>query len=397
MQLSLTTRGRAVLAAGITAVACALVMRQLDLLRVGILLGTLPLLSLASLYPWRGTISQVTIARPRTRRIACGQSCNISVELKNSNAKAMRMLLGQEQLPHHFGRRPRFLLPGLAPGQERRVVYAVQPPTRGRFVLGPLSLGTTDPFGLAQGRYQTGSLTELIVHPRVYPLLGAGGTGVGSTAGHHGMGALDEHSLRQYSQGDDLRRVHWRTSARRGILMVRQPEPESTRGVTIVVSTAPAPSGSSSGEWLIDLAASVVQHHLAAGFAVELRINGRPAVRGAALVDYLDHLADAGHPDAGTPPAPNFSSGPRPGSIIALLADASTARCQSLVTSFGSGGANLALVQPPRAAGATQDRNGIAPLRRAGWQVALAEYQQSGAQLWRDARISPEGSRPRAD
>ncbi len=383
MQLTLSTRGRAVLAAGLTAIVCALTLRQLDLLRVGILLTGLPLLSLLSLRSWRGNITQLSVARPTTLRVPIGETCNIPLELKNPSPRAVNLLLGQDQLPHQFGRRPRFLLPGLAPGLERRVVYAVQPPARGRFLLGPLSLATSDPFGLAHGRYQASSTTELIVHPKTYALDGGSGVGEGGSGGLAPAGPPEENSIRQYSQGDDLRRVHWRTSARRGTLMVRQPEPEKTRSITIILSASGDSAAPGSDDWLLELAASAVTHFMAAQFEVELITNFTAALHGAALVEYLDHLADP--PTALRSRLRAAAYGASSGSIIALLADADLPRCRDLVQYCGPARSGRALIQPPRTATEAPGADGLAELRRGGWRVSAGDYRQSGSQLWRDA------------
>jgi uncharacterized protein (DUF58 family) len=141
------------------------------------------------------------------------------------------------------GRRAaRFLTPALDRGQRGRAAYRIPTDRRGRFTVGPAMIGIADPFGLTARGVPLGDTTEVIVRPRVHDLRPSPGT-----AGHHrarahhrkvvpiASVAHDEFlALREYAVGDDLRRVHWRSSARLGELMVREDE-SAWRPQTIVV------------------------------------------------------------------------------------------------------------------------------------------------------------------
>src|SRR6185312_581993 len=153
---------------------------------------------------------------------------------------------------------------------------------RGRHALGPLRLRLVDPFGLVL-RTSTGEDTvPLVVVPRVRPLGpggptgGSGGTGEGSrrSIAVHGE---DDVITRAYRHGDDLRKVHWRATARTGELMVRLEERPWRAQATLLLDTrarahllAPrrgelpriGPPGDDdpppdSLEWLIEAAASI--------------------------------------------------------------------------------------------------------------------------------------------
>ncbi len=91
--------------------------------------------------------------------------------------------------------------------------------------VGPLRVVRRDPLGLVVLARSYGDVVLVWVHPRVHPLR-AVPTGAGRSldgrvdAVPHGSITFD--SLREYVVGDELRRVHWRTSARVGELMVRE-------------------------------------------------------------------------------------------------------------------------------------------------------------------------------
>lgn len=141
------------------------------------------------------------------------------------------------------GRRAaRFLVPALDRGQHARAAYRVPTDRRGRFVVGPAVLGVADPFGLTLRTATVDGVADVIVRPRIVELRG------GAVApGHHRAATSmrspvpvpsPEHdeflALREYAVGDDLRRIHWRSSARLGELMVREDE-SAWRPRTVVV------------------------------------------------------------------------------------------------------------------------------------------------------------------
>ncbi|NPC44305.1 DUF58 domain-containing protein [Nocardioides sp. zg-1230] len=110
---------------------------------------------------------------------------------------------------------------------------------RGVHVVGPVAYDKTDPVGLVTRRFETGAALELFVAPRVTDLtVFAGGLTNdldGATSQQLSMSDLAFHALREYVPGDDLRHVHWRSSAKAGELLVRQYH-ETRRGhVTVLV------------------------------------------------------------------------------------------------------------------------------------------------------------------
>ncbi len=110
---------------------------------------------------------------------------------------------------------------------------------RGVHVVGPVIYEKTDPVGVISRRFETGAPLALLVSPVVVDLaVFAGGLTNdldGATSQQLSMSDLAFHALREYVPGDDLRHVHWRSSAKAGELLVRQFH-ESRRGhVTILL------------------------------------------------------------------------------------------------------------------------------------------------------------------
>ena len=215
----LTIRGRAFLAAGVTAVVCALVIGQPALTRVGVLLMAVPLLTAFLVGRSRYRLALVRTVTPQL--VSAGQPARVRLTLTNEGRTPTGVLLLEDQVPYVLGTRPRFVLEGIGHGWRRHVTYQVRSDVRGRFEIGPMSVRVTDPFGLVElGRAFT-TTVPLTVTPRTVPLpaipLGGVWTGSGDNRPRaFASGSAEDVTVREYRRGDDLRRVHWRSSARVG-------------------------------------------------------------------------------------------------------------------------------------------------------------------------------------
>jgi len=264
---ALTTRGRAFLAAGLTLLVAGLLLGFIDITRVGVLLSALPLL--AGLRARRGSNRLVVARTVHPARLAVDQSAKVALRLANTSGRRTQVQLAEERVPYLLGDRPRFVLPPMEPGEIREVDYQIRSQVRGRYVLGPLALRKRDPYGMATFAVSLPGSTDILVVPRVEPLghgrPRAGGVGAEGTVPHlvalHGE---DDAAVRSYRNGDDLRRIHWPTTAHRSELMVRQEDhPARRRAVIVLDSRAAAHQGSGntgSFEWAVTAAASFAAH-----------------------------------------------------------------------------------------------------------------------------------------
>jgi uncharacterized protein (DUF58 family) len=133
------------------------------------------------------------------------------------------------------------LIGPLAPGTAARASYRLPTEKRGVLSIGPLSLELTDPFGLARTTLSGAGKTTLTVYPPVHRLVALSPTGGADP--HSGLehrrtlnrGGSDFYALRQFTQGDELRRVHWPSTARHDELMVRQDELPWQGRMTLVI------------------------------------------------------------------------------------------------------------------------------------------------------------------
>ncbi|MGX2997763.1 DUF58 domain-containing protein [Streptomyces sp. JNUCC 64] len=273
----LTTRGRSFLAAGIAAAVCAYVLGQDDLLRVGLLLCVLPLVCAASLYRTRYRVASSRMLSPD--RVPAGEEARVHLRMENVSRLPTGLLMLQDQVPYVLGSRPRFVLDRVEAGGRREVSYRVRSDLRGRYPLGPLQLRLNDPFGMCELTRSFATHDLLTVIPPVEPLpaIRLVGDANGYGEGRQRSLALsgeDDVIPRGYRHGDDLRRVHWRSTARHGKLMVRREEqPQRARCTVLLDTRSGAYEGVGPGsafEWAVSGAASVLLHMLERDFSVRL-------------------------------------------------------------------------------------------------------------------------------
>ena len=273
----LTVRGRAFLAAGLTAIACAVLLGQPALTRVGVLMVVLPLATAALLGRARYRLALVRTTAPHL--VAAGQPARVTLLLTNEGRTPSSVLLLEDQVPYVLGTRPRFVLDGVGHGWRRQVSYQVRSDVRGRFEIGPMTVRVNDAFGLVELGRAFHSTVPLIVTPRITPLpaipLGGGWTGSGDNRPRaFAFGSAEDVTVREYRQGDDLRRVHWRSSARTGDLMVRREEqPWQSRATLLIDNRLLVHRGqgiASSLEAAVTLTASLAAHLSQRGFTVRL-------------------------------------------------------------------------------------------------------------------------------
>ena len=199
----------------------------------------------------------------RPARVHAGGASRVELTVRNLASRRSPLLAARD--PFDDGRRlARFLIAPLAPGEQARGAYRLPTDQRGIFDLGPLQLRLEDPFGLASASRPAAAATRLTVYPRIDPVPPLPMTrGNDPHAGADHPTALaaageDFYALREYEVGDDLRRVHWKASARLDELMIRQEEMPWQGRVTVLVDLRRAVHAAASLELTLSAAASIV-------------------------------------------------------------------------------------------------------------------------------------------
>jgi uncharacterized protein (DUF58 family) len=192
----------------------------------------------------------------------------------------------------------RFVLPPIPPGATRPAAYRIPTNRRGRYRVGPLRASVEDPFGFVRRARTLLGSTTVVVFPRVHALTPLSSR-PGSDRRHGGprerqrsFAGDDFLSLRSYVVGDDLRRVHWRSTARVGELMVRQDEAPWRAPPVLVLDVRAEAYDESSFERAVEAAASIAAllGRMDSGFDAYLG-NGRDLHPRIGLEHILSELA----------------------------------------------------------------------------------------------------------
>ncbi|MFF2011336.1 DUF58 domain-containing protein [Streptomyces sp. NPDC058195] len=412
----LTTRGRSFLAAGIAAAVCAYVLGQADLLRVGLLLSVLPLLCVMVLVRTRYRVTGTRRLTPS--RVPAGTEARVHLRVENVSRVPTGLLMLQDRVPYVLGPRPRFVLDRMEAGGRREVSYRVRSDLRGRYPLGPLQLRLSDPFGMCELTRSFSAHDTLVVIPRTEPLppVRLAGEAPGYGEGRQRSLALagdDDVIPRGYRHGDDLRRVHWRSTARYGELMVRREEqPQRARCTVLLDTRRHAYQGAgpdSAFEWAVSGAASALTHMLERGFAVRLLTDDGTSVPGEGTGGFagsaqesaeqaglmLDTLAVVGHSGGGgLSRAYDVLRGGSEGLLIAFFGDLDEEQAAVAARMRQRSGGAVAFVLdsadwgqgdlPPAGSGTASEER-LRLLRDAGWTVLAVRPGTGLADYWRQA------------
>ncbi len=409
----LTTRGRSFLAAGAAAVLSALLLGEKDLLRVAVLLAALPLLAAA--YVGRSRYKLACSRSLEPHRVPAGAAARIVLRLQNLSRLPTGTLLLEDRLPYALGSRPRLVLERLGAHQASSVAYSVRAEVRGRYDVGPLVVRLTDPFGLCELSRSFPSLDRLTVIPQVVQLpsvrvageyAGAGESRARSVAVH----GEDDAATREYRHGDDLRRVHWRSTARVGELMVRREEQPWESRATVVLDTrefAHAGEGpAASFEWAVSAAASIAVHLRKAGYKLRLvtgagvDVDATELTGDGVLLDQLAEVRLSPRTDISqlVEQVRRRSDG---GLVIALLGSLADAEAELLRALRGNGATCVALfidsstwlnMTDSAREQADRERNAAAlALLQGGWRVVGVAHGAKLPALWPQAARGSQG------
>lgn len=407
-----TTRASCLVAAGITAILCGLVLGEVDLVRAGVLAAAVP--CVAALVVQR---SRVRIANRRSvepTKAAAGDSVTIHLVITNKSVLRTGTLMLEDQLPDRLVGRARFVLDPLGSHEARTVSYRMPGLGRGRYRVGPLRIRLSDPFRMIDLSRSFTATSEFVVAP-VVDLLPAveppRSDELGDISGSHSIGThgADDQSTREYRIGDDLRKIHWRSSARTGALMVRQEE-RPWRGQSTVLldlragahDSAAAELGqaghdprlTSSLEWAVSAAASIGSHVLVRGRELNLLSDpssdrlrfGEPQ----RLATHLAGVRELGHPDLASM-AGSIRTAARDSALIAVLGRMDPASLRTLADAHPRGRSSPAFAlmldveswrDPDTDSPQPKVEAAAAVLRNAGWRVTVVRCGDTTPQAW---------------
>jgi uncharacterized protein (DUF58 family) len=248
---------------------------------------------------WRPRLGVERVADPD--RVMRGDASRVTLAITNASRLFGASLVARDRV------RPGGTVPvpivRLRPGRVTRVAYPVPTSRRGVIDVGPLQIARRDPLALVRAGRSYGGAVRVWVRPRVHPIAAVP---VGLSRSMDGRvdrvphGSITFAALREYVVGDDLRRVHWRTSARVGELMVRENVDTSLPRVVVVLDDRAEAhgrdsSGESTFESACEAAASVIVAAVRESVHVELQLVSGAAAAGTHtdVGPLLDLLAEA--------------------------------------------------------------------------------------------------------
>jgi uncharacterized protein (DUF58 family) len=246
------------------------------------LVGTLGSLSAVALYFWaRMSLVGVSYHRHLDRsRAMCGERVTLEIEIVNDKLLPISWLHVEDEVPSLLSIEGGTVLSGsgfvgtlvhllpMLPYQRIRSRLTVIATHRGEFTFGPASLSSGDPVGLRRRSEVAEDVGHLLVYPNVFALAPAGIISRALLGEERSRGGLLHDpsrtaGVREYREGDPLRLVDWRATARSASILVREFEPSVTPRVAVFLdfndpTFALGSVDSPELEFSISVAASVV-------------------------------------------------------------------------------------------------------------------------------------------
>jgi uncharacterized protein (DUF58 family) len=393
-----TVQGRCFLAAGAAAIICGIQIGERDFVRIGLMAALVPLLAWLVL---RRTERDVWVRRNLSYlQVEAGEAAQIEVRVGNAGRRT-GLLLMEEELPRALGQRQRFVVEPMAPRGQSSLRYMIRTEQRGRYLLGPMHVRVADPMGMIDLDETLPSTAEILVTPRTEPLPRVALTGRWAGAGDNRTrdllgGGSPDVTIREYRLGDDLRRIHWPSSARVDQLMVRREEQQWQSRCTLLIDNRRLShrghGADSSMETAVSAAASIVRYLVALDFEVRLvSATGESSshgwhqgARGATLPQQLERLALMGMTSHEQLTKAWVDESHQGGMLLAVLGHLGDADRTFLSGLAAAGASAYAVVLDV----STWDRNvraqppATAALRSGGWKATTLEHGGSLATSW---------------
>ena len=274
----LSPRGQATVALGLGLYVVSWGFGTPELYAVAIGLTAAPLLALL----WLRFLVRPMGLRRRTgeRELVEGGAVPVTIEVRPDAGP----LPGRATVVDRVGGLGERIVPVQRIGHTLRGRYLLDNVPRGRYALEGAVLLLDDPFGLTEARIPLDRHDTLLVYPRVYQLDGFF-TDAGTAGGDAGRALLhrtagyDLHSIRDFQQGESLRRVHWRSTAKRRKLMVKEltelPRDESAVLLDGDRDSSVGAPGASSFDAQVRAAASLLNRMVEGGQRCSLVMHGQ--------------------------------------------------------------------------------------------------------------------------
>jgi uncharacterized protein (DUF58 family) len=345
-------------------------------------------------------------------RVAPGTRITVRLDVENRSTARTPLLLLEDRLPPALGRPARLVVTGVAGRTSQEVSYTLLPQARGRYTIGPLTIDVTDAFGLTRQRLRVDRRDELLVMPELEDLRvppdSKSHASVGTARARQLLRSGEEYyTLRGFQEGDDLRRIHWRSVARTGELMIRQDEASRRATGLVFIDNREAALGRSHGpafERAASCAASVGLLLYRAGFSLRIGTadTSARAVSEEGFMDALAHLTHGRGPSL-APSLTNLrASATADSSLVFVAACPAPQEIPALIRAGAGFGPKLAIlihrVDPHTAPAGQRDElsaratQASLGLTRAGWDCLVLSPSMKLSERWHIPRERPLAS-----
>lgn len=246
-----------------------------------LLLGMLLTLVLSSCLLGEVSLRGIIPRRQTPPRVHAGQPFLMGIVLRNSKRRFPSFSIEVEDLCDDQVVDKRCYFLKIPSGRTQQTSYRHSLSQRGRYVFTAFRISTKFPFALFRASRYVEHHSEVVVYPALIPLSHLP-QALSAAVGEHALSRLGRsgnfHALREFRSGDDPRDIHWRNSARRKRLMVREYEVEAVQQVTLYIDNALSeeerrdPKAKEHLERVISWGASLGVFYLERGYAVYLSV-----------------------------------------------------------------------------------------------------------------------------
>ncbi|MGH2754434.1 MAG: DUF58 domain-containing protein [Actinomycetota bacterium] len=231
-------------------------------------------------------------------RVQAGREVIVTLTIKNEGKGSAPLLLLEDQIPPELAGRARFTLNGIESGGHRQTAYKLRPGRRGRYAIGPVAITISDPFGVARLSSVASDASTFLAYPRTETLALPRDSGKRRTtvvsARRQPTGARGEdfYTLREYVEGDDLRRIHWPATAKRNRYMIRQEETPWHARATILLDDVAGTYAGAGWERSVEVAASLSDLYHRSAYNFRLLCVGETGVEPGRGSDHFHRCLD---------------------------------------------------------------------------------------------------------
>lgn len=180
-------------------------------------------------------------ARSTNEKLSNGDQNKILIELKNAYNFVLSLKIIDE-IPHQFQIRDFLFETKLETGASKSIQYTIRPVKRGEYKFGALNVYASGKIGLVARRYRFAQEQTIPVYPsylqmRKYELLAISNrlTEVGVKKIRKVGRNQEFEQIKEYVQGDDIRTINWKATARRNTLMVNHYQDEKSQQVYSII------------------------------------------------------------------------------------------------------------------------------------------------------------------